>query len=168
MRQSYYQLKNKALDELRVNARSKHIRDGYREVTLLALMFFGESHPIAKNNQVKFRTIINPSNARFMATVIQGLEYFLFRNPFEWDSHELMQMKHNLERFAKFCALIYIRYWKKCSNLFNAPINDLNFLQDLQIIINILTKTQNKTNAKSEYCCLQNFNENIANFQYRQ
>lgn len=131
--QSYYQLKNKALNELRVNASSKQIRDDYREVTLVALMFFGETQPITKNNQVKFRTIINPSNARFMATVIQGMECFLFRYHFEWDSQELLQMKHNLKRFAMFCALIYVRYWNKCSILVDAPINDLSFLQDLQM-----------------------------------
>lgn len=130
--ESFYQLRTKALDELRANARSKQIRDDYREVTLIALKFFGETQPITKGNQVKFRTIINPSHARFMATIIQGMECFLFRNHLEWDSVELLEMKHNVKRFSMFCALIYVRYWNKCSILFDAPLNDLSFLQDLQ------------------------------------
>lgn len=125
---SFHLLRDKALDQLRKNVKSKHIRDDYKEVTLLALRFFGEDRLITKGKQVKFRTIINPSNARFMATVIQGMECFLFRNHFEW----VDQMKHNLKRFAMFCALMYVRYWNESSILFDAPMNDLSFLQDLQ------------------------------------
>lgn len=123
-------LKNRALIELRAHSRNGNIRDDYREVTLLALKFFGEVQIITKGNQVKFRTLINPSNARFMATIIQGLECYLFRESFDWDADSVMQ--RNLMRFCAFASLIYIRYWNRCSILFDAPRNDLNFLQELQ------------------------------------
>lgn len=130
-------MKNAAVTELQSQLKIKHVRDDYREVALVALKFFGISQTISKGNQVKFRTIINPSNARFMATIIQGIECYLFRNNFEWDSQDVLQMKHNLMRFSMFASLIYIRYWNRCSTLFDAPKNDLNFLQELQSYQNI-------------------------------
>lgn len=67
-----------------------------------------------------------------MATIIQSIELYLFRRNFDWDTQELQQFKHNLMRFATFTSLIYVRFWNRCSVLFDAPINDLNFLQELQ------------------------------------
>lgn len=128
----FEEMKNTALTELRAHSRNKFIRDDYREVTRLALMFFGEELNITKRNQVKFRTIINPSNARFMATIIQGIECYLFRRSLDWNTAELQQMKYNIMRFSAFASLIYIRYWNRSSVLFDAPVNDLKLLQDLQ------------------------------------
>lgn len=130
--EAFEQLKNRAISELRAQSRNHNIRDDYREVTQLALKFFGEIQKITKGNQVKFRTLINPSNARFMATIIQGLKCYLFRKSFEWDSQEGLELKYNIKRFVIFAAVIYIRYWNRSSMLFNATVNDLNLLQELQ------------------------------------
>lgn len=132
--ETYGQMKNNAIQELRNHARNKHVRDDYREVTLLALKFLGENvQNVTKGNQVKFRTLINPSNARFMATIIQGIEVYLFRRSIEWISQERIQLKNKIMRFACFASLIYIRYWNRSNMLFDAPINDLHMLQDLQM-----------------------------------
>lgn len=131
--QLFEQQKNRALNDLREKSRSKCVRDDYREVTLLAIKFFGESHEPRKANEVKFRTLINPSHAQFMATVIQGIELYLFRRSFSWNSEELQQFEQKLMRFATFASLIYIRFWNRCSHLFDAPVNDLQFLQEIEI-----------------------------------
>lgn len=131
--ETYEELKTNAIQELRMHAKNKHIRDDYKEVTLLALQFFGENiHSFTKNRRVKFRTLINPSNARFMASIIQGIEVYLFRRSRDWETPELRQMKRNIMRFAFFASLIYIRYWNRSTILFDAPINDLRMLQELQ------------------------------------
>lgn len=127
----FEELKVNAMNELRQHSKSKNVRDDYREVTLLALKFFGENHTILKRNQVKFRTLINPSNARFMATVIQGIECYLFRRSIDWTGR--VELRHNIKRFATFASFVYIRYWNRCTILLDAPQNDLNFLQELQI-----------------------------------
>lgn len=124
--------RDQSVNDLRRHSRSKNTRDDYKEVTSLALKFFGEPQNRRKANEVKFRTLINPSHARFMATIIQGIELYLFREHFDWDSQELQQFKHNLTRFTTFVSLIYVRYWNTCPILFDAPINDLRFLQELQ------------------------------------
>lgn len=130
----YANMKAAALNELRAHSRNRFVRDDYREVTRLALMFLGDEEPlcITKRNQVKFRTIINPSNARFMATIIQGIECYLFRRSLEWASPQLKLMKHNITRFSIFVSLVNIRYWNRISVLFDAPVNDLKLLQDLE------------------------------------
>lgn len=127
---AFEELKNKAILELISHSQSKLVRDDYREITLVALKFFGYDKNSRKANEVKFRTIINPSMARFMAVAIQGIECYLFRRSINWD--ERQEMKYNIKRFSTFVALIYVRYWNRCTNLFDAPFNDLSFLQELQ------------------------------------
>lgn len=131
--QSYEELKDRAISELRAHAQNKQVRDDYQEVILVALKFLGENvDSFIKGRKVKFRTLINPSNARFMANIIQGIEVYLFRESLEWDTQELIQLKFNIMRFASFAALIYVRYWDTSPILFDAPINDLSMLKELQ------------------------------------
>lgn len=130
---AFEELRNKAILELISHSKSKLVRDDYREVTLVALKFLGHYKNTRKANEVKFRTIINPSMARFMAVAIQGLECYLFRRSIDWTLSEREGMKHNIMRFATFVALIYVRYWNRSSNLFDAPFNDLCFLKELQV-----------------------------------
>lgn len=124
-------LKSSAIKELLLHSKNKEVRDDYREVTLVALKFFGMAQNTTKTNQVKFRTLINPSNARFMATIIQGLECYLFRNSIDWDSLNRIQLD-NVTRFSIFASLIYVRFWNRANNLFDAPVNDLYMLQELE------------------------------------
>lgn len=128
---AFNELKATAVHELISHSNSKFVRDDYREVTLVALKFFGSCQNPKKRNEIKFRTIINPSMARFMAVAIQGLECYLFRRSIDWSARK--ELKHNIKRFATFVALIYIRYWNRSSILFDTPFNDLCFLKELQI-----------------------------------
>lgn len=129
--QVFEELKHSAIRELLLHSRNKDVRDDYREVTLVALKFFGISQNISKSNQVKFRALINPSNARFMATTIQGMECYLFRNSIDWESQHRIHL-HNVTRFSIFAALIYTRFWNRANMLFDAPVNDLRMLQELE------------------------------------
>lgn len=131
LHQPFKELRERALNDLRAHSKNKHIRDDYREVTLLALKFFGELQDTTKGNQVKFRTLINPSHARFMASIIQGIECYLFRRSIDWTERE--ELKSNIKRFAHFSAIIYIRFWNRSAILFDAPTNDIYLLKELQI-----------------------------------
>lgn len=68
------------------------------------------------------------SNARWMARAIYVLKCFLFRYQLEFEDEEI----NRLRRFSMFISAIYVRYWNWCPNVFNAPINDLQFLKDLE------------------------------------
>lgn len=129
--QVFEELKHSAITELQFHSRNKDVRDDYREVTLVALKCFGITQNISKGNQVKFRALINPSNARFMATAIQGMECYLFRNSIDWESQDRIHL-HNVTRFSIFAALIYVRFWNRANVLFDAPVNDLRMLQQLE------------------------------------
>lgn len=131
-RNLFAELRSKAIDELISHSKNKFIRDDYKEVTIVALKFLrGRVEPV-KRNQIEFHALIDSSNARFMATCIQGLECYLFRERLNWDKLGRQQIKKNLERFCVFVSLIYIRYWNRASILFESPSNDLKLLQDIQ------------------------------------
>lgn len=130
--QSFQEYKTNALTELRLQANSKYIRDDYKESNNVCLKFLGEHRIMLKRNQVEFRALIDSSNARFMASLIQGIECYLFREELDWESPERQKIQKNLERFAAFAALVYIRFWNRCNILFDSTYNDLYFLQELQ------------------------------------
>lgn len=125
-------LKNRAITELRQHSNCKFIRDDYKEIVMIALKFFGDRSNIRKANQVEFHALIDPSNARFMATCLQGMKCYLFQEHLDWDTPERQKIKRNLARFVVFVSIIYIRYWNRSSILFDATKNDLSFLKEIQ------------------------------------
>lgn len=129
---TFIAMKKKAIRELEIHSRNNFIRDDYKEVTEVALKFLRGGRKAIKGNQVEFRALINPSNARFMATCIQGLECYLFRDSLDWEKPELHRIKENLERFCIFVSMKYVRYWNKSSILFDAAVNDLNFIKEIE------------------------------------
>lgn len=130
--ESFQEYKTNALSELRLQASNKFIRDDYKESNNVCLKFLGGNRTAIKRNQVEFRALIDSSNARFMAVLIQGIECYLFREELDWETPDRQEIKRNLERFAAFAALVYIRFWNRCSNLFDSTHNDLYFLKELQ------------------------------------
>lgn len=130
---SFQEFEQNALFELKLQSGTKNIRGDYKESNNVCLKFFGEIRTRTKSNQVEFRSLIQPTNSRFMATLIQGMECYLFREVLDWESPSRQEIKNNIERFAAFVALVYIRYWNRCTILFDSPFNDLKFLQELQI-----------------------------------
>lgn len=126
------ELKAKALASMRARLASPTIRDDYKELNILGMKFFGESFNNIRGNQVKFYALINPSNARFMGCAIQALKAFLFRDSLNWDTSERKKIKQNLQRFVIFVVLIYIPLWNSSNILFDAAINTITCLKNLE------------------------------------
>lgn len=130
--------KERACVELQRHSNQRFVRDDYKEITRLSLKFLtGLREKLTKPNQSQFNALQNPSNARFMATAIQGLNCFLFREHLDWDSVQRENIRQQLPRFGMFLSLLYVRYWNISSILFDAPINDLNFLKELEEYVTI-------------------------------
>lgn len=68
------------------------------------------------------------NNSRWMGRAIYALKCFLFRYQINLDDDVL----EGLRRFSFFISTIYVKYWNWCTDVFNAPINDLQFLKELE------------------------------------
>lgn len=147
----FQRLKDQANIELQYHYQHPFIRDDYKEITNVSLKFLnGARKCITKSNQVQFNTLQNPSNARFMASAIQGINCFLFRNNLNWDGR--IQTYQNLKNFGLFLTLVYVRYWNRANILFEAGLNDLNFIKELEIFSLLDQATaQTAINAISEH-----------------
>lgn len=73
------------------------------------------------------------NNARWMARAIYALKSFLFRYEINFGD----DVVDKLRRFSFFISAIYVKYWNWSTNAFNAPVNDLQFLKDLEDYRNI-------------------------------
>lgn len=129
----FMDLRDRAILDLQGQSTNSSVRDDYQEITNVCLKFLtGESKILTKSNQVQFNALQNPSNARFMASSIQGLNCFLFRHHLDWNSPGREHILEQLPRFCLFLSLVYVRYWNRSNVLFDAGINDLNFLKELE------------------------------------
>lgn len=131
-RNAFIEIKDKAINELISHSENNFVRDDYKELTKVALKFLQGGTHTTKRNEVPFRALIDPSNARFMATCIQGLKCYLFRDSLNWAKPELQRVRNNLERFCMFVSLLYVRHWNRSTILFDAPLNDLCFLKEIK------------------------------------
>lgn len=129
----YNTLRERSILELQTHSNHPFVRDDYREITSVSLKFLtGLRKNLTKSNQVQFNTLQNPSNARFMASSIQGLNCFLFRYQLNWDSPQRENILAQLPRFCLYISLIYVRYWNIANSIFDAGLNDLKFLKELE------------------------------------
>lgn len=126
------ELKAKALVSMQTRLASPSIRDDYKELNRLGMIFLSERFNSTKNNEVKFYALINPSNARFMGTAIQAMKTFLFRESLDFDSPARTKIRQNLQRFAIFIVLIYIPLWNGSNVLYDAAINTIDCLHNLE------------------------------------
>lgn len=117
-----YDLYDEAKETLLNHAKTKHIRDDYAELTDLCLKFFGVG---TKKN---FMVPGSISRARWMARAIYGIKMYLFRHELDMEP----SFEANLFEFVLFVSLIYCKYWNRCTNAFDAPVNDLQLIADLQ------------------------------------
>lgn len=113
-----------ATNTLISQAEKRQTRDDYAELTDLALKFLGKSD-ITKKSFMVPGTI---SNARWMAKGQYVLKAFLLRHQLTIEEDSL----DKLRRFALFISLIYAKYWNYCTSIFDAPVNDLHMLQELE------------------------------------
>lgn len=109
---------------LKMQAAKRQTRDDYAELTDLALKYFGESNIATKPFMVPGAV----SNSRWMAKAIYVMKCYLFRNQLELESRVL----DGLSRFSSFISTIYVKYSNWCPSVFNAPVNDLCLLKELE------------------------------------
>lgn len=94
------------------------IRDDYRELLQLALIFIGAG-------KYNFHTPGATSHARWMAKAIYSFKIFLFRDQFTLTKKEL-------DGFRDICIFLikhYVKAWFECTNALLAPLQDLNFIK---------------------------------------
>lgn len=122
--QNYNEFRENAIPILRQQIESNMTRDDYSELTDLTLKFFSQSDTCVKN----FMVPSGMSNARCMQKGIYSLKAYLFRDQIQITDNA----KRRLERFSMFISAIYVKYRNRCANLFEATINDLEFLKELE------------------------------------
>lgn len=115
-------LYNDAKRTLISHAKCEFIRDDYSEITDLCLKFFGV------RTKKGFMVPGPISKSRWMAKAIYELKTYLFRK--ELDLEE--DFGHNLLQLALFISLIYCKNWNRCTKAFDAPVNDLSLIAELE------------------------------------
>lgn len=71
------------------------------------------------------------SNARWMQRAIDAFKAYLFREKLDLNEDE--ELIRQLERFCTFVAVIYVKYWNRCTNAIDAGYNDFSLLKDLEV-----------------------------------
>lgn len=104
------------------HAQSRQIRDDYAELTDLCLKFLG----VRTNKTFKVPGAV--SRARWMGKAIYGIKTYLFRHELDLEPG----FEEGLLQFSLFVSLVYCKYWNRCTNVLDAPINDLSLIADLE------------------------------------
>lgn len=123
------------------HARSEFVRDDYAELNDLCLKFFGIK------TKKSFMVPGAMSKSRWMAKGIYVMKTYLFRKELELDEN----FEKNLLELALFVSIVYCKYWNRCTNATNAPVNDLALISELEQFSNY-----NKEIAKSVFSAFQN------------
>lgn len=130
-------LTKKAIATIKNHDRSENIRDDYAELNDLVLKFLGV------HTGRPFKVPGATNNARWMARAIYALKMYLFRHHLDLDENTTMA----LELFCIFVAVIYTKYWNRCSIAVDAPFNDIALLKELDLFRQIDTKTADVASA---------------------
>lgn len=99
----------------------KQVRDDYRELLELSIIFLGKE-PI---RGIRFMTPGATSHARWMSKVIYCLKIFMFSEQFNLNQKE----KRGLEEICVFIVTIYIKNWFTAAFATCAPNNDLQLMK---------------------------------------
>ena len=113
---------NMIIEFCKEQLKRKVVRDDYKECLQLVLVVLGvipDGFTFKKPGAVH--------KARFMAVLIYGLKIYLFRSQLKKSTEQ----KYDLERFAKFICLYYIKHWFNAPIAANAPVSDLSLLKDM-------------------------------------
>lgn len=112
-------LYNEAKNTLIEHTKSKFVRDDYAELNDLCLKCMGIK------TKKSFMVPGAMSKSRWMVKAIYAMKTYLFRDH--------MSLEEEFEsKFVLFVSLIYCKHWNRCTNAFNAPLNDLALIMDLQ------------------------------------
>ena len=102
------------------------LREDYLELVQLCLMYLD-----SKANRFSFRKPAAISRARWMAKVIYSLKIVLLSTQIQHLNIISNSILQELIRFTNFCVLVYVPWWITSPVASEAPINDLNFMQQL-------------------------------------
>lgn len=118
VRPLYIEAKNTLIE----HAKNKFVRDDYAELTDLCLKFFGVK------TKKSFMVPGAVSKSRWMAKAIYAIKMYLFRDLLNLEEGYVEM----LLEFVLFIALVYCKHWNRCTNAFNAPVNDLILISELK------------------------------------
>ncbi len=125
------QLKNENLVLLKVWIKEqmdkKICRHDYREFLELSLLFLGEPIPMSSKIKTLFRRPGPVHHARWMAKAIYSLKMFMFREQINLSEKE----KIGLADICVFLIRFYLVHWFKGPKAIEAPLQDLQFLQNV-------------------------------------
>lgn len=116
-------MRNLAIEQIQTDAKCPKIRDDYLELNDICLKLLG----IRTLN--KIRVIGACSKARWMAKALFIGKMYLFRHQLDLDDNLIIKLR----RASIFICCLYTRFWNRASDVFNAPKNDLCFMQQLQL-----------------------------------
>lgn len=111
-----------AKDVVKSLANDHHFRNDYAELNDLVLKFLG-----VRTNK-SFHVPGATNNARWMARAIYALKLYLFRNEVPDLDPEFLC---SLRRFCLFVSVVYMKFWNWSSIAEDAPLNDIQFLKEL-------------------------------------
>lgn len=115
---------NELLDFYSAELQKTIVRDDYRELIELSVMFLGGN----KNRELKIRPPGAMHQARWMARAIYSLKIYLLQS-----QHKLSkQERQGLEDICLFITTTYVRPWLQCNLAVKAPFQDLDFIKTLK------------------------------------
>lgn len=117
---------NDAKETLLNHSKSKFIRDDYAELNDLCLKLLGI------DTGKTFMVPGSVSKARWMAKAIYGIKMYLFREELDIEP----EFQTQLLQFSLFVTLIYCKYWNRCTIAFDAAVNDLLLINELEAYTN--------------------------------
>lgn len=100
---------------------NEHVRDDYRELLELTVLFLGDIPP-------RGARIMAPGamhRARWMAKLLYCMKIWMFKKQFRLTTRE----EAALRNMSLFCSLLYTKQWTLCPNAASSPANDLSFLK---------------------------------------
>ena len=98
-------------------------REDYRELLEVALICLGEIPP----RGVQFRVPGAFHHAWWKSKLLCVLKVYVFQDQFPLTQRE----KNSCNEFAFFGALLYLKPWITCSNVSDAPHNDLKLIRTI-------------------------------------
>jgi hypothetical protein len=101
----------------------KSLRDDYRELLELTVIFLGQVPP----QGVRFLAPGPMHHARWMSKAIYALKVLMFRSQFKLTARE----EKGLRQIAVFISPLYTRAWTLAQEVAAAPRHDLQLLKDL-------------------------------------
>lgn len=116
-------LRNEAIEQIEHDATNPDVRDDYAELDDVCLKLLN----IRTNESI--RVIGALSKARWIAKALLIAKTYLFR-----ESLDLCpEIVSSLRRLSIFICCLYVIFWNRIPNVFDAPFNDLTFMQQLHL-----------------------------------